>query len=114
MKEWTTVCRLDELVPDRGVAALVGGEQIAVFRLASGELYAVSHRDPATGANVMARGLVGSRGGVPTVCSPLHKEVYDLRTGANLDGDGDNLLTWEARAEDQLVRIRALRLARSA
>ncbi len=27
------ICRLDEIVPDTGVAALVGAEQVAVFRI---------------------------------------------------------------------------------
>lgn len=114
MNEWTTVCRLDDLVPDRGVAALIDGEQVALFRLASGEVYAVSHRDPATGANVMARGLVGTRGDVPTVASPLHKQIYDLRTGACLDGAVDDLATWEVRSDRDHIRVRTLRMAQAA
>jgi nitrite reductase (NADH) small subunit len=34
---------------------------------------------------VMSRGIVGSRGDVPTVASPMFKQVYDLRTGQCLD-----------------------------
>ena len=30
---WVPVCALDELVPQRGAAALIGGRQIALFRL---------------------------------------------------------------------------------
>ena len=30
---WIPVCRIDALTPDRGVAALVDGEQVAIFLL---------------------------------------------------------------------------------
>jgi nitrite reductase (NADH) small subunit len=88
----TTVCRYDDLPVERGVAALVDGEQVAVFRLHDGTVHAVSHRDPFSGANVMARGLVGTRGTVPTVASPMYKQVFDLVTGVCLD-DPDQALT---------------------
>jgi len=114
MLDWTTVCRLDELRPDRGAAVLVEGRQIALFHLASGELYAVAHKDPVTGANVMAHGIVGDRKGVPTLASPLHKQVYDLRSGVPLDGSGGGLATWEVRVRHGMVSVRALLLARAA
>jgi nitrite reductase (NADH) small subunit len=34
---------------------------------------------------VLSRGIVGCRGGVPTVASPMFKQVFDLRTGRCLD-----------------------------
>ncbi|MFD8632217.1 nitrite reductase (NAD(P)H) small subunit [Streptomyces sp. NPDC059533] len=34
---------------------------------------------------VLADGTMGSRGGVPVVASPMHKQLFDLRTGACLD-----------------------------
>lgn len=66
---WTPVCPLDRLDLDRGVAALVDGVQVALFRTVGG-LFAVDNLDPVGGAYVMSRGLVGSRGGVPTLASP--------------------------------------------
>ena len=81
----TAVCAYDDLVPERGVAALVGGEQVAVFRLHDGTVRAVDHRDPFSGANVLARGIVGTRGDRPTVASPMFKQVFDLVTGECLD-----------------------------
>jgi nitrite reductase (NADH) small subunit len=82
---WVDVCSYDDLIPERGVAALVHGRQVAVFRTYEGELYALSHRDPFSGAYVLARGILGTRGGVPTVASPMYKQVFDLRTGRCLD-----------------------------
>ena len=84
---WTAVCQYDDLQPERGVAALLGTEQVAVFRTFDGSLYAIGNQDPFTGAFVLSRGIVGTRGTTPTVASPLHKQVFDLRTGACLDDE---------------------------
>ena len=105
-KSRVRVCDVDALVPDRGAAALVAGRQVALFRLAADDsVHAVDHRDPRTGANVIARGLVGSRGDVPTVASPLHKQVYDLRTGVCLDDPGTRLGVWPVRVVDGAVLV---------
>lgn len=104
--DWTAVCTLDRLWVDRGAAALVDGDQVALFRLADDEVLAVGHRDPFTGANVMARGLVGSRGDVPTVASPLHKQVFDLRTGRCLDDPEVTLGRWDVQVVDAVVWLR--------
>ncbi|MFY1673271.1 nitrite reductase small subunit NirD [Plantactinospora sp. WMMB334] len=104
---WTPVCPYRRLEPERGVAALVGGEQVAVFRTHDGRLFAIGHRDPIAGAYVMARGIVGSRGEIPTVASPLHKQVYDLRTGDCLDVSGVTVPTYPVRCRDGLVEVAA-------
>ena len=104
---WHSVCNLNDLEPNWGEAALVAGRQIALFRLATGEVFAVDQRDPATEAHVMARGIVGSRGDRPTIASPLHKQVYDLRTGERLDADGSPLPAFPARVVDGIVQIAA-------
>lgn len=79
------ICGLHDLEVDWGEVALVHGRQVAVFRLPDDTVCAVDHADPRTGSLVMARGIVGATlAGVPTLASPLYKEVYDLRTGACL------------------------------
>lgn len=83
---WTRACPYDDLIAGRGVAVLgARGEQVAVFRDRAGALYAVDNRDPFSGAHVMSRGILGSRGDVPTVASPMYKQVFDLRDGRCLD-----------------------------
>src|SRR6185312_7945546 len=72
--EWTSVCRIGEIVPDTGVCALVEGEQVAVFRLAGDALYAIDNVDPDCGAAVLARGLTGNLGERVVVASPIHKQ----------------------------------------
>lgn len=85
MTETVAICAYDVLLPERGVAALVGDSQIALFRTYDGAVYALGNHDPFSGANVLSRGIVGSRGDVPTVASPMFKQVFDLRTGICLD-----------------------------
>ncbi|MGC5050013.1 nitrite reductase small subunit NirD [Micromonospora sp. DT48] len=103
--DWVTVCPVDRLDPDRGVAALVDGVQVAIFRTTDG-LYAIDNRDPVSGAYVLSRGIVGSRGEVPTVASPLHKQVYDLRTGDCLDLPGVSVARHQIRCHDGMVEVR--------
>lgn len=94
---WLAVCALADLAPERGAVALVDGVQVAVFRLADDTVYAVQQLDPFSGAYVMARGIVGTRGDVPTVASPMYKQVFDLRTGLCLETVGRepaHLSTW--------------------
>lgn len=102
---WTAVCAYDRLVPERGVAALVGDAQVAVFRAHDGELFAIANEDPFTGAQVLSRGIVGTRGRTPTVASPLHKQVYDLRTGQCLDDPGVRVRTYAVRCRDGTVEV---------
>jgi nitrite reductase (NADH) small subunit len=102
---WTVVCTYDELLPERGVCALVGGQQVAVFRLHDGTLRAVGNYDPAGGACVLSRGIVGSRGDVPTVASPLYKHVYDLTTGRCLDDDAYAVPVVAVRDRDGRVEV---------
>jgi nitrite reductase (NADH) small subunit len=107
------VCSLDQLTPELGVAALVGGEQVAVFRLADGRVFAVSNLCPFSGAAVIARGITGSRGDVPTIASPVYKQVFSLEDGRCLDavdqvpapGRGPDLAVYAVSVDDGRVTI---------
>jgi len=109
---WTIVTRADAIPVDRGVAAIVDGEPVAIFRLSVpggvDAWYAVSHVDPVTDVPIMARGLVGSHGDefdIPTVASPLHKRRYDLRSGECLDDDTPALATYDVRVVDGFLLV---------
>jgi nitrite reductase (NADH) small subunit len=99
------VCRVVRLTADRGVAALVAGERVAIFVLTDGTAYAVDDRDPFTGSYVLSRGLVGDADGVPTVASPIYKQRFDLRTGQCLDDPTVTVRTWPIRVEDGWVEV---------
>jgi nitrite reductase (NADH) small subunit len=104
---WAAVCPESWAEPERGIGALVDGEQVAIFRAYDGALYATGNRDPIAGSYVMSRGIVGTRGDIPTVASPLHKQVYDLRTGECLDVPGVFLPTLAVRCRDGLIEVSA-------
>lgn len=86
--DWEEVCHLTDLLRERGAAALVDGVQVALFRTHDDTVFALQQYDPYCGAHVLSRGIVGSRGDVPTVASPMYKQVFDLRTGQCLDAVG--------------------------
>lgn len=104
---WTDVCAYKDLPPERGVAALIGDLQVALFRTFDGELYAIGNQDPFFGAFVLSRGIVGTRGGIPTVTSPLGKQAFDLRTGECLDDPAVSVPVFGIRHRDGQVEVAA-------
>ncbi|MFJ9904068.1 nitrite reductase small subunit NirD [Streptomyces sp. NPDC101152] len=98
--DWFTVCDLTQLVPGRGVAALLpDGRQAALFRDRNGNLYAIDNRDPFGGAAVLSRGLTGTHQGRPFVASPLLKQRFDLLSGQCLDDETVRVATYPVRAD---------------
>jgi nitrite reductase (NADH) small subunit len=104
-RHWTAVCRYDDLVPEQGVAALIDGVAIAVFRTHDGALHALSNMDPFSAASVLSRGIVGDREGRPTVASPIYKQVFELTTGVCLDDPSISVPTYPARVLDGVVEV---------
>lgn len=102
---WIDVCELDDLETGRGAAALVGNAQVALFRWDDDTVYAVSNVDPFSGAGVMARGIVGSRGDTHKVASPIFKQNFDLRTGLCLDDPSESLATYPVRIAAGRVEV---------
>lgn len=104
--EAVRVCTVDQLDVERGVAALVHGRQVAVFRLADGTVHALDHLDPATGVNVLARGLLGTTAeGEWYVASPLHKHRYSLRDGRCLTTPGIGVDVHRVEVRDGSVEV---------
>ena len=103
---WYSVCTFSEVPVERGVCVLVAGEQVALVRTAEDHLYAVDNLDPVSGAMVMSRGIVGSRGDVDVLISPMHKQAYDLATGECLDLADTWLRVHDVRVVDGDVEVR--------
>ena len=104
-KVWVDVCRLEKLIPGRGVCALVGELQVAVFRIAGEEIYALSNFDPFSRAFVLSRGIVGCKAERLKVASPIYKQSFDLVTGVCLDDATVTLPTYEVRILDGMVQV---------
>ena len=100
------VCAVTALVPDRGACVLVAGRQVALFRTSQdGAIYAISNFDPFSGAFVLSRGIVGSRGDVPKVASPMYKQSFDLRTGECFDDPSVRVDVFDVRFVDGRVEV---------
>jgi nitrite reductase (NADH) small subunit len=103
---WTAICPLAELEQEWGESAIVEDQQVALFRLWDDRVMVTSNLDPRTGSAVMARGIVGTRNGVPTIASPLHKEAYSLLTGECYTNADLRLDVFTARVADGMVLVR--------
>jgi nitrite reductase (NADH) small subunit len=110
---WESACRLDQLQPGRGVAALLGDRQIALFRLVgdtggpdgAAVVHAIDNIDPISGAAVLSRGILGDRQGRPVVASPVYKQAFCLETGRCLDEPGQEVEVFSVRVTNGWVQV---------
>jgi nitrite reductase (NADH) small subunit len=101
-----TAIPLAALSPEQGAAVLLhDGTPVAVFLLHDGSVHAVGNIDPFFDAPVICHGIVGDRSGVPTVASPLGKQVFCLRTGRCLDSPGVMLPVFGVAVRDGVIRL---------
>ncbi|HJY79211.1 MAG TPA: nitrite reductase small subunit NirD [Burkholderiales bacterium] len=98
------ICRLDDIVPDTGVCALIGGQQVAIFRI-DRQIYAIGNRDPFSGANVLSRGIVGDIHGELVVASPVYKQHFSLLTGRCMEDESVSVPVYRASVRGENVLI---------
>jgi len=105
--QWHEVCALDQLIPNAGVAALLGDQQVALFYLPDEpeQLFAIGNYDPLGDANVLSRGIVGNIGERLVVASPLYKQHFDLRTGECVEDDTACVPTFGVRINAGRVEL---------
>jgi nitrite reductase (NADH) small subunit len=101
----TTVCAVEAVPLEGGVAALVDGEAVAVFRTHAGEVFALGNVDPFSGASVLSRGIVGTRDDAPVVSSPMYKQAFDLRTGQCVDDPAVSVRSYDVAVVDGVVVV---------
>ena len=104
-EEWHPVCRLAELEPRRGVAALVHGQAVAIFRTEGDEVHAIGNHDPFVRSSMLARGIVGTRGEVPYVAPVAHGRHFDLRTGQCLEDDQVSVPVYDVKVVEGVVLV---------
>ena len=68
-------------------------------------VFALDNRDPASGANVLSRGIVGDVRGELVVASPLYKHHYNLATGRCLEDPDLPVAVHAARVSDGRVWV---------
>lgn len=106
MMKWVDVCSMDDLQPNSGVCALVGGRQIAIFFMPKdSRLFAVGNLDPFSKANILSRGIIGDLGGQPVVASPMYKQHFNLATGLCLEDETMSIPVFPVKVENARVLI---------
>lgn len=106
--QWITLCPVSAIAPNTGVNALVGNEQVAIFRIGeTDEIYGIGNYDPFSQAYVMSRGIIGDRQGILKVASPIYKQNFNLQTGQCLDDEAISLPTYPVRVKAGQVQVQA-------
>lgn len=106
MTNFIDVCALNDINLDTGVCALVGDQQVAIFRpAATGEIFAINNFDPIGKANVLSRGLISDVKGHLTVASPLYKQHFCLDTGECLEDETVRVTTYQTKVENNRVFV---------
>lgn len=97
--DWVEVCRIDD-IPALGARVLEreGGDNIALFRTASGNVFALRDRCPHKGGP-LSQGIVAGE----TVTCPLHSWNLGLDTGQARAPDVGCVTTYPVRVEDGVV-----------
>jgi nitrite reductase (NADH) small subunit len=103
--QWHPVCRLDQLEVRRGVAALVHGQSVAIFRTDETTVHALANHDPFDRHAVLAKGIVGVSDGVPFVASPVHRHAFDLRTGVCLEDTHVKVAVYDVDVVEGVVLV---------
>lgn len=107
---WTPVCDVDDILPNTGVCALVGGRHVAVFHVLADDepkLFAIDNLDPNSQVSVLSRGLVGSLGDRIVVASPIYKHHFCLKTGECLEVPEHSVGAYAVRVEAGRVLVAA-------
>ena len=107
MNSLVKICPVAELPVNLGVGALFKGQQVAVFKLHNGDIFAIGNFDPFSEANVLSRGLVGDLQGQKVVASPIYKHHYNLETGECLEDNSVKVPAYDVIIQDEYVYIRA-------
>jgi nitrite reductase (NADH) large subunit len=103
---WHDLCAHEDLIEGAGVAALIGGRQIALFQV-HGRVYALDNYDPASRANVLSRGLTGNLLGERVVASPIYKNHYALTSGRCMEDPTFNVTAYPTRVTEGRVYVEA-------
>lgn len=103
---WETICKLDDIAPNTGAAALINGIQIAIFRV-GGQLFAISNHCPFSKANVLARGIIADIDGDACVAAPLYKQHFSLSSGQCHEDESVKVDCYEIRLRGEEIELKA-------
>lgn len=104
VKSWENICAAGDIETGLGARALLGDEQVAIFRVAE-KLYAIDAIDPFTKAAVLSRGIVGDLQQQTVVASPIYKQHFNLETGQCLEDESVVLKVFPIREEGGVIQL---------
>ena len=115
MSQWVNICKIDDILPATGVCALLGQQQVAVFRpYQDDRVFAISNIDPFFNASVLSRGIIAEHDGALWVASPLKKQRFRLSDGARetiqniaMEDASHSIARFDARVKDGQVQLKA-------
>ena len=109
MSQWITICKLEDILPETGICALIGKEHVAVFRpYDTNELYAISNIDPFANASVLSRGIIAEHESELWVASPLKKQRFRLKDGYCLENENYSVAHYEVKVDNEnFVQIKS-------
>ncbi|MEX9253961.1 nitrite reductase small subunit NirD [Pseudenterobacter timonensis] len=108
MSQWVNICKINDILPETGVCALLNGEQVAIFRPRHDEqVFAISNIDPFFEASVLSRGIIAEHEGELWVASPLKKQRFRLRDGLCMEEESHSVKHYDARVVEGVVQLRA-------
>ena len=108
MSQWVNLCKIDAILPATGVCALLGNQQVAIFRpYADDQVFAISNIDPFFESSVLSRGLIAEHQGDLWVASPLKKQRFRLSDGLCMEDESHSVAHFEVRVKDGQVQLKA-------
>ena len=108
MSQWVNICNIDDILPQTGVCALLGHEQVAIFRPYHDEqVFAISNIDPFFRASVLSRGIIAEHNGELWIASPLKKQRFRLSDGHCMEDESHSIAHFEVRVKDGQVQLKA-------
>jgi len=102
---WESICHIDDIIPNTGVCAKIGSEQVAIFRTTDNKVFAVNNFDPCSDSQVLYRGIVGNIGEELVVASPVYKQHFSLKTGKCLQSEEVSIKTYPIKIEDNRISL---------
>ncbi|KAK7058498.1 hypothetical protein VNI00_002132 [Paramarasmius palmivorus] len=101
---------LDLATTDAGVSSVAvkyGDSQLAIFHVPARGYYATQQMCPHKRAFILEHGIVGNdpKSGELYVSCPMHKKNFGLTSGACLNDEAYNILTFDAKSEGQEIYV---------
>lgn len=105
-RSWVRLAKVAEVPRNGGIAARYGQSEVAIFNFAArGEWFATDNLCPHKQQMILARGILGNAGDTPKVACPLHKNTFDLKSGACVSGDLAAIATYAVKIEGDDVWV---------